>query len=161
DVGSGFQRLVDGVAVPDGVLECTAAIVTAYCGPAAQTILDALNATSATGRLFGDEGAAIAGSSGQVGGNVSELGRIVRGKEQNVTGRPGVQGGMEGGGRDTSGGRQSGSVRPAEDVVRHVHAQQVVSGVGEDEITLAIGGLDAVAAAAADDHIRAGPAIEA
>src|SRR5262249_46796081 len=84
-----LQRLVDSVAVPDGVLEGARAVVILHGGAAAEAVLDALDAAGVAGRLGADEGAAVAAAPGEVAGHVAELGREVRGGEQEVHGRTG------------------------------------------------------------------------
>src|SRR5205085_1915223 len=83
-VGAGRQRLVDGVRMPDGVLESPAAVVRLLSGAAANVVLDALDAVADAGRLLRDEGAAPAPIPRQVGGDVAELGREVLVDEQDV-----------------------------------------------------------------------------
>ncbi len=77
DVGALFQRLVDRVRVPDGVLETAATVLRLFRGPAAQLILDHFDAGRGAGSVLREESTAKALLPDQPGGDVAKLSREV------------------------------------------------------------------------------------
>ena len=78
------EGFVDGVAVPDGILERAAAIVRFLPRAALHVILDALDAVAVAGRLLRNEGATKTLVLDQIAGNVAELGGEILVDEQDV-----------------------------------------------------------------------------
>src|SRR6516225_8614596 len=78
------HRFVNGMTVPDGVFEGSAAVVGLLRGPALQVVLHPLDAVGMARRLLGNEGTTKAFGLDQVAGNVAELGREILVDEQHM-----------------------------------------------------------------------------
>ena len=87
DVGPLLERLIDGMRMPNGVLETPAAIVSLFGGAATQVILDTFDAGCHTGRMLRNESAAKTLVASKPSGHMAELRGEILMDEQDVHGR--------------------------------------------------------------------------
>ena len=84
NIRSRFERLVDGLGVPDGVFEGAAAVMGLGRCATAQAVADAFHAPNVTVGLLRDERAEISQTLDQMAGDVPELGGEILMNEENV-----------------------------------------------------------------------------